>query len=154
MACSSRNLLINGGFRRGLAPWTGKHIQRTKNPLKKNDWSVKMNADRGAAVLKQKVNGPFEQGCAYYLHFRSYNITPTGQKAVLFATVSYLDAGGRIIRSTPMQIILPEGKQAKWFSYFTIVPPPPQNAKSLSVVFWLTSGSLFVDYIRIASHSV
>jgi hypothetical protein len=42
----------------------------------------------------------------------------------------------------------------KWYSYFTIVPSPPLNARYVSVVFLLRKGLLFVDYIRLASHDI
>lgn len=154
MACSNRNLLINGGFRYGLAPWKGKRIKRVHNPFDKKDWSIRMDARSGPALLVQKVKGPFEQKCAYYLYFRSYHISPNKKQSLLYAIVSYLDARGNIIRSTPLQINQTRSNRKQWSSYFTIVPPPPRQARSLNVVFWLKSGILYVDYIRIASHVV
>lgn len=154
MTCSNRNLLRNGGFRKGLAPWYGIRIKRVPNPIYKNDWSVIMDARNKAAVLAQKVQGTFEHKCAYYLYFRSYNITPKNQKALLYAVVSYLDAKGKTLRTTPLQINPSRRNRKQWSSYFTIVPPPPRNTKSINVVFLLKSGILYVDYIRIASHEI
>lgn len=153
MACSGRNILINGGFQRGSALWTGKRIRRLKNPLRTGDYSMWMSATHLSAdsVLKQTVYGPFEKGCSYYLYFRLLNVTPPDSKTKLYATVAYLNENRQIIRSTPL-LIHPPYQGKRWYTYFNIVPPPPLNTRFISVVFLLKSGSLFVDYIRLASH--
>lgn len=153
MACSGRNILINGGFQRGTAPWTGKRIHRMKNPLRAGDYSMWMGATNTGddSVLKQTVYGPFEKGCSYYLYFRLLNVTPPKDKTVLYATVAYLNANRQIIRSTPL-LIHPPHQGMRWYSYFNIVPPPPLKTRFVSVVFLLKKGLLFVDYIRLASH--
>ncbi|MBA4600884.1 hypothetical protein [Thermoactinomyces mirandus] len=155
MACSGRNLLKNGGFRRGVAPWRGRRIRRLNNPLRSGDYSIFMSAVRtGAdAVLQQTVYAPFERGCAYYLYFRLLNVTPSESRTDLYATVAYLNKNHRIIRSTPL-LIRPPVQTHNWYSYFTIVPPPPRGTRMVSVVFLLGNGSLFVDYIRFASHVI
>ncbi|MBH8585034.1 hypothetical protein [Thermoactinomyces sp. CICC 10520] len=155
MACSGRNILINGGFQKGSAPWTGKRIRRMKNPLRAGDYSMWMGATRagGDSILKQTIRGPFERGCAYYLYFRLLNVTPPQSKAELYAAVAYLNEKRQMIRSTPL-LIRPPYLGNKWYSYFTIVPSPPLNARYVSVVFLLRKGLLFVDYIRLASHDI
>ncbi|MBA4494953.1 hypothetical protein ACFO25_01755 [Paenactinomyces guangxiensis] len=155
MPCSNRNLLVNGGFSRGLVPWTGSNINRLPNPVYGNDFAVLMGkaGTNERSVLKQTVPGPFEQECSYYLYFRVLNVTPQGSQARLFAAVAYLDRNQEIIRSTPLLILPPQARELKWFPYFTIVPPPPANARNASVIFLLQAGVLFVDYIRLASHS-
>ncbi|WP_124727189.1 hypothetical protein [Staphylospora marina] len=149
MPCSYRNLLKNSGFTRGLAPWTGSGIMRIHNPLREGDWAVLMNSP--GDILKQIVQGPFETGCAYYLYFRALNLSGPG--AEFFATVAWLDAGKRIIRSTPLQI-LPPRTGNKWYSYFSIVPPPPRRAAYASVSFYHRAGAVLVDYIRLSSHDI
>ncbi len=155
MTCSRRNLIRNGGFQRGVAPWRGTRIRRLKNPLRSGDYSMFMSAARNGAdaVLQQRVNGPFESGCAYYLYFRLLNVTPLESRTDLYAAVAYLNRNGQIIRSTPM-LVKPPYQTPDWYSYFTIVPPPPQGTAMVSVVFLLENGSLFVDYVRLASHSI
>lgn len=155
MACSRRNLLGNGGFQKGIAPWQGNRIRRLRNPLRPGDYSMFMSATRtGAdAVLQQTVYGPFERGCAYYLYFRLLNVTPPESRTDLYATVAYLNRNRQIIRSTPM-LIKPPHQTSDWYSYFTIVPPPPRGTSTALVVFLLENGSLFVDYIRLASHAI
>lgn len=155
MACSNKNLLMNSKFRQGLSFWTGGNIKLVKNPLK-NDLAVLMKATKPnvSSVLKQTVNGPFEQGCAYHLHFRILNLTPSPSNARLFATVSYLNKNGNIIRSTPLLILLPKLTVFKWVPYFNIVPPPSENVHQASVVFYLTSGTVLVDYIELSSRQV
>jgi hypothetical protein len=154
MACSGKNLLKNGGFTRGIAPWTGTRIRRMKNPLRPGDYSLFMSATRSRpAALKQTVSGPFEQGCAYYLYFRLLNVTPPTSQAEIYATVAYLDKNRRIINSTPL-LVRPPRRLKSWYPYFSIVPTPPRGTAMLSVVFLLASGTLFVDYISIASHKV
>ncbi|SEN23885.1 hypothetical protein [Lihuaxuella thermophila] len=152
MACSNRNLLLNSRFLQGLPPWTGGNIKIVRNPVSRNDLAVLMRAGNPNAnsVLKQTVYGPFERGCAYYLYFRVLNLTP----ARLFATVSYQDINGNIIRSTPLFILLGKESRLKWEPYFTIVPPPPDNVHRASVVLLLTSGTVLADNIVLASHQV
>lgn len=153
MACSIRNLLVNGDFREGLSPWTGANIKRVKNPISKNDFAVLMNNPAGSerTVLKQTVSGPFEKGCTYYLHFGVLNITPASGKVTLFATVAYLDANQKIVQSTPLQVLPPKTKSLKWHLFFSIVPPPPVHARFASIVFLLSKGTLFIDYITFAA---
>jgi len=155
MACSGRNLLKNGGFTRGIAPWTGTRIRRLKNPLRSGDYSIFMSAARNGAdaVIKQTVYGPFERGCAYYLYFRLLNMTPPESRTDLYATVAYLDKNRRIINSTPL-LVKPPYQTKSWYPYFSIVPTPPRGTATISVVFLLANGSLFVDYISLASHKV
>ncbi len=156
MVCSNKNLLVNSKFRRGLSPWTGGNIKIVKNPMANNDLAVLMNAmnPHVSSVLKQTVYGPLEQGCAYYLFFRVMNLTPSPYKARLFATVSYLDDRGDIIRSTPLLILFPELTEFEWVSYFTIVPPPPGNVHHTSVVMLLAAGKVLVDNIVLSSRQV
>ncbi|WP_028775600.1 hypothetical protein [Shimazuella kribbensis] len=151
MACTNTNIIVNGGFRTGLAPWTGTNVKIVKNPVYKNDSSALL---RTGSVLKQRQALTIQKGCAYYLYFRLLNVTPSGLNANLFATVSYLDNHGNIIRSTPLQIILPRAKKLAFKSYFNIVPPPPAQTRSVSVVFSSVKGTVFVDYIRLAAHTV
>jgi hypothetical protein len=155
MACSNRNLVVNGEFRRGISPWTGHDIKWVKNPLRYHDTAVLMNpsSNVGIAVLKQTVSGTFEQGCAYYLYLRVMNVSPSVRKVLLFATVAYLDAGKGIIRSTPL-VIEPPRTGGKWFSYFSIVPPPPPRARFMTVSFFLKEGALLIDTVRLASHEI
>jgi hypothetical protein len=151
MACTNTNIIVNGGFRRGLAPWTGTNLKIVKNPVYKNDFSMLL---RTGSVLKQRQTLTIQKGCAYYLYFRLLNATPGGVEANLFATVSYLDRNGNSIRSTPLQIILPRAKKLAFKPYFNIVPPPPAQTRSVSVVFSNVKGTVFVDYIRLAAHTV
>jgi len=125
-----------------------------KNPLRPGDYSLFMSATRSRpAALKQTVSGPFEQGCAYYLYFRLLNVTPPTIQAEIYATVAYLDKNRRIINSTPL-LVRPPRRLKSWYPYFSIVPTPPRGTAMLSIVFLLASGTLFVDYISIASHKV
>jgi hypothetical protein len=151
MACNNTNILVNGGFRQGLAPWTGINVKRVKNPVYKNDYSVLL---RTGSVLKQKQRLTIQRGCAYYLYFRLLNVTAAGAQANLFATVAYLDQNGRILRSTPLQIILPRATRLAFKPYFNIVPPPPAQTKSVSVSFSGVRGTIYVDYIRLAAHTI
>ncbi|WP_143085182.1 hypothetical protein [Planifilum fulgidum] len=105
------------------------------------------------AALKQTVSGPFERGCAYYLYFRLLNVTPPSSRAEIYATVAYLDKNRRILNSTPL-LVRPPRQTKSWYPYFSIVPTPPRGTAMLSVVFLLAKGTLFVDYISVASHKV
>lgn len=155
MACSRRNLLVNGGFQRGIAPWRGNRIRRLKNPLRSGDYSIFMSAVRTGtgAVLYQTIDGPFEEECAYYLYFRLLNGTPPESRTGFYAAATCLDRNGKMIRTTPM-IIKPPYQTTDWYSYFTIIPPFPRGTAMVSVVFLLENGSLFVDYVRLASHDI
>jgi hypothetical protein len=151
MACSNTNILVNGGFRQGLAPWTGTKIKRLPNPVYKGDSSVLLT---NGSILKQTRPLRISPGCAYYLYFRLLNVSTSNVQANLFATVAYLDQNGKILRSTPLQVQPPKARKLAFNSYFDIVPPPPAATKSVLVVFSGVTGSIFVDYIRLAAHSV
>jgi hypothetical protein len=151
MACSNTNVLVNEGFRQGLAPWTGTNIKVVPNPVYNGDSSVLLTT---GSVLKQKRPLQVEKGCAYYLYFRVLNASPASARANFFATVSYLDNNGKILRSTPLLVLLPRATALKFKSYFSIVPPPPKKTRYVSVVFSGVKGRIFVDYIRLASHVV
>jgi hypothetical protein len=151
MACPNTNILKNGGFRQGLTSWTGTNIRRVKNPVYKNDFSVLIKT---GSVLKQSQPLHIQQGCAYYFYFRLLNATSAGAQASLFATVAYRDKNGKILRSTPLQVLVPKASKLAFKSYFTIVPPPPAQTKLISVSFSGVQGTVFVDYIRLAAHAV
>lgn len=151
MACTNTNILVNGGFRQGLAPWTGTDVKLIKNPVYKDDWSVLLQT---GSILKQKQPLVIQKGCAYYFYFRLLNATAGGAQASLFATVAYLDGKGNILRSTPLLIILPKAGKLAFKPYFDIVPPPPAATKKVTVSFSGVKGTVFVDYIRLAAHSV
>ncbi|MCH5584152.1 hypothetical protein MK805_04120 [Shimazuella sp. AN120528] len=151
MACTNTNILANGGFRQGLAPWTGINIKRVANPVYKGDASVLL---QNGSVLKQKQPITIQKGCAYYFYFRLLNATTGGRTANLFATVVYLDRNGKILRSTPLQILLPKASKLAFKPYFDIVPPPPSATRSVAVSFSGVKGKIFVDYIRLAAHTV
>lgn len=151
MACTNTNILKNGGFRRGLAPWTGIGIKRVKNPVYANDASVLLKT---GSVLKQTQPLNIQRGCAYYFYFRLLNATPAGANGSLFATVAYRDKNGKILRSTPLYIIVPKATKLAFKPYFNIVPPPPAATRSVTAVFSNVQGSIFVDYIRLAAHVV
>jgi hypothetical protein len=154
MPCTNRNLLKNGSFRSGISPWTGMGINRVNNPFQPGDFSILMKSSAANnAVLKQSIQGPFEEDCAYYLNFRVLNVTPPGNEAVLYAAVSYLNRKKNLIRTTPL-LIKPPARTSDWYSYFSIVPPPPRGTRFATVVFLLAKGNLLVDYIRFASHSI
>lgn len=151
MACTNTNILVNGGFRLGLTPWTGNNVKRVKNPVYSGDASVLL---RTGSVLKQRQPLNIQKGCAYYFYFRLLNATSRGRKANLFATVAYLNESGRILRSTPLQILLPRARKSAFKPYFNIVPPPPAATKKVAVSFSGVKGTIFVDYIRLAAHTV
>jgi hypothetical protein len=151
MACTNTNILVNGGFRQGLAPWTGTDVKRVKNPVYKDDASVLL---RTGSVLKQRQPLTIQKGCAYYFYFRLLNATAGGAQAKLFATVTYLNGNGKILRSTPLQILLPRAQKLAFKPYFNIVPPPPAATKKVAVSFSGVRGAIFVDYIRLAAHTV
>lgn len=151
MTYLNTNILVNGGFRLGLAPWTGTNIKRVQNPVNKEDYSVLL---RNGSVLKQKRPLTISPGCAYYLYFRLLNASARNVQANLFATVVYLDGKGNILRSTPLDIKPPAQSKLQFKAYFEIVPPPPIATKSVAVVFSDVTGSIFVDYICLAAHKV
>jgi hypothetical protein len=151
MGCTNTNILVNGGFRRGLAPWTGSNVKLVKNPVYKGDASVLL---RTGSILKQRQPLNTQKGCAYYFYFRLLNATSGGRTANLFATVIYLNDSGKILRSTPLQILLPKARKLAFQPYFTIVPPPPAATKKVAVSFSGVKGTVFVDYIRLAAHTV
>jgi hypothetical protein len=156
MACSKKNILFNGGFTKGLQGWTGKNIKLVRNPVFSNDTSLLMgvNPDQ-MSTLKQIIQTPeLESECAYYLYFRTLNVTPNRGRPDLYATVVYLDKNGKWLRVTPMLLILPPKKKLGFSSYFTIVPSPPKGTKQVIASFLLNSGRVFVDYIRFASHDI
>lgn len=146
---------MNSKFREGLSSWTGGNIKLVKNPANQNDFAVLMEAEKPnvSSVLKQTVFGPFEQGCAYHLSFRIWKLTPSPSNARLIATVSYLNGNGKIIRSTPLFILLPKTAW-KWVPYFAIVPPSPENVHHASVVFYLPSGTVLVDNIKLSFRQI
>ncbi|AQS56379.1 hypothetical protein [Novibacillus thermophilus] len=156
MQCSNRNLLQNGNFRLGSHPWKGRNIHLTANPLVEHDYSMAMGNlnSETPSLLFQTVSGPFESQCAYYLYFRVLNRSPEHIQPRLFAVVSYLSRDGRIQRTTPLRVLPPHVKPQRFSSYFTIVPPPSTTTRSLVVVFYVDRGTVFVDYIRVASHRV
>ncbi len=156
MACSNRNLLVNGGFRRGVSPWKGKNAFRIPNPLVKGDYSVVMGANlRENSLIYQTVPGPLEKGCAYYLYFRVLNRSLANVQPRLIASVAYLNSKKRLLRSTPVIVLPPRRSRIDVFHpYFTIVPPPPSQTRYLSVIFITDRGTVLVDYISIASHDI
>lgn len=156
MACSNRNLLVNGNFRRGQSPWRGHNVHLTANPLHADDYAMAMGnlqSDR-PSVLFQTVNGPFERGCAYYLYFRVLNRSPQSVQPRLVAAVSYLDHHKDILRTTPLLVLPPHETPQRFNAYYTIVPPPPVGTRYMVVVFYVNRGTVLVDYIRVASHNV
>ncbi|TCS96411.1 hypothetical protein EDD58_10142 [Hazenella coriacea] len=155
MTCSNRNILKNSDFKKGIAPWTGDNLRWVRNPLDADDHVIFMNKKKGSGypVLKQTVSGPFENKCVYNLNFRLFNLSESGA-TTLFATVIYQDRNKKIIRSTPLWMNPPKSKKDAWFSYLTIVPPPPRNAVYTSVSFLLIKGTVLVDYIRLTSRAL
>lgn len=154
MACSNRNIIINGDFYSRIKPWKGKQIQRVRNPQIPSDYSILMGNRTGSAesILSQQRRVVLEKNCAYYLTFRMINVSPKHLPARFFATVAYLDAQGKLIRSTPLLLTPPEANRYK--PYFSIVPPPPRKAHQVKVVFWLQQGRIYIDMIRLVSQSV
>lgn len=154
MECSHKNLIVNGDFRARIAPWTGRQIQRVRNPQDQKDYSILMGGKDGnkRSVLSQVIRIQPEHRCAYYLTFRMINISPKQKPAQFYATVLYLDFNSHLIRSTPLLIKPP--KQKTFRSYFTIVPPPPEKTSKIKVVFLLTQGLLLIDTVRLASRDV
>lgn len=156
MACSNRNLLVNGGFRRGVFPWKGKNVYRIPNPLVKGDYSVVMGANlKKHSLMYQTVPGPLESGCAYYLYFRVLNRSLVNVQPRLIVSVAYLNSKKRLLRSTPLIVLPPRRSNIDVFHpFFTIVPPPPSQTRYLSVIFITDRGTVLVDYISIASHEI
>jgi hypothetical protein len=156
VTCSNRNILLNGGFRRGLAPWVIQNSNRVRNPIYQGDASMLMGISPFTrSVVKQKIQtSVFEHQCAYYLYFRVYNDSPIRIKVQLFATVVYLDRRGNTLRTTPLMITLPQAKNRRFSPYFVIVPSPPKETHSISVSFFLPQGRVYVDYIRLAAHDI
>lgn len=156
MPCSNKNLLKNGNFRQGQRPWQGRNIHLTANPLKENDFSMAMGnlSNHKDSVLFQTVPAPFERQCAYYLYFRILNRSPRNIQPRLVAAVSYLNSKGTTLSTTPLLVLPPHRQPQRFTSYFTIVPPPPSSTRSMVVVFYVNKGTVFVDYIRVASHKV
>lgn len=154
VACSQKNLIVNGDFRARIAPWTGRSIQRVRNPQNHRDYSILMGEKDGKkqSHLSQVIPLQPEYHCAYYLTFRLFNIGAKGQPVQFFATVSYLDPRSRLIRITPLLVEPPQQKAFR--SYYTIVPPPPSRTTKIKVVFLLTRGFLLIDSIRLTSHQV
>lgn len=154
MECSHKNLIVNGDFRTRIAPWTGRLIRRVKNPQNPKDESILMGGKDGnqRSILSQLIEVQPEFQCAYYLTFRMINISPKDKPAQFYATVAYLDAQSRLIRSTPLWIKPP--KQQTFRAYFTIVPPPPKQTSKIKIVFLLTQGILLIDTVRLASRNV
>ncbi|PTM58502.1 hypothetical protein [Desmospora activa] len=151
MSCSKRNILSNGNFTKGLAPWRGRKIRLVPNPLKKGDTSLAM---RGNSILYQNVRTNVRPGCVYNLRFRIFNNRPSVKPPRLFATVSYLDGRKRLLRSTPVLVEPPHPAIPQFTSFFTIVPPGPAATRFISVVFSLNRGSLLIDYISISARNV
>jgi hypothetical protein len=87
------------------------------------------------------------------MYVRILKLTPSTSNARLIATVSYLNGKGKIIRSTPLFILLPK-TAGKWVPYFAIVPPAPENVHHASVVFYLPSGKVLVDNIELSSRQI
>lgn len=156
MPCSNINLLKNGNFNFGQKPWAGRNIHLTANPLKSNDFSMAMGNLNGEkeSMLFQTVTGPFERGCAYYLYFRVLNRSPRNVQPRLVAAVSYLNSRGVRLGTTPLLVLPPHRQPQRFTSYFTIVPPPTLSARSMVVVFYVNEGTVFVDYVRVASHDI
>lgn len=155
MTCSNRNLLKNSDFKKGITPWRGTYVHWVRNPLDKNDHVILMRKRKGVGypVLKQTISKPFEHRCAYNLNFRLFNRSKSGETS-LFATVIYQDVYKRILRATPLWIHPPKSTKDAWFSYLTIVPPPPRNTAFASVSFLLRKGTVIVDYIRLTSREL
>lgn len=156
MACSHRNLIVNGDFHSTIKPWTGKNIRRVRNPQQKSDFSILMGSQTGNAesILSQQRQVRLELNCTYYLTFRVINDSPDHRPALLFATVAYLDKNRKITRTTPLMLTPRELPVKTYKPYFSIVPPPPKTAQYVKVVFWLRQGLLYIDMIRLVSNSV
>ncbi|MBD1373211.1 hypothetical protein IC620_12720 [Hazenella sp. IB182357] len=155
MACSGINLIKNGGFTTGLKGWQGKHIYLVPNPLRASDQAVLMGYNSVRSYIRQKVRvrKKLESQCNYYLYFRLFNISNKSEPALLYATVAYWSPDNRPLRATPL--ILKPPKTTSWFQYFSIIPaPPPQPVKIVTVHFTLVRGTLFLDYLRLASHPI
>ena len=156
MSCNNRNLLLNGGFRKGQKPWRGRNIVLSDNPIYKNDYSMAMGSasEKNPSVLFQVVRGPFASECAYYLYFRVLNRSRQNIQPRLVASVSYIDARGKMLRQTPLLVLPPRMHAHGFKSYFTIVPPPPAATRTALVLFYANIGTVMVDYIRFAAHNV
>lgn len=156
VACSHKNLIVNGDFRSRLYPWTGKRIMHVRNPLNELDYSVLMEAPNThkQSILSQRMQVKPEEKCAYHLTFRIINVSPNHLPIRFYAIVAYLDKKGRLIRSTPLLLTLPEQSLKKYKPYFSIIPPPPNRTEQCKVVFLLLQGRLFIDMIRFVSYTV
>lgn len=152
VACSHKNLIVNGDFLARISPWTGKAIRRVQNPQNRRDYSILMGdkSEKKQSYLSQVISLQPEFHCAYYLTFRLFHMG--SQPVQFYATVSYLDKDARFIRMTPLLVEPP--KQKAFRSYYTIVPPPPRKTAKIQVVFLLTQGLLLIDSIRLYSHQV
>lgn len=159
MACSNKNIVKNGEFKDGLDHWSGSNIKLVDNPLSEGDSCVLMGNKntiknlKNMCVLKQDIKGPFERGCAYYLHYQLMHAILLQPKDLFYATVAYLDYNRRIINSTPVYII-PNHTTLRWFEYYSIVPPAPPNTATASVSFILRGGMMYIDNIRLASQTI
>lgn len=159
MPCSNKNIVKNGTFADGLANWSGSHMKLVNDPLHEGLSCVLLGNKNTfynngiSCTLKQYIQGPFEQGCAYYLHYKLMHAYVLEPKDRFYATVAYLDAKGRIITSTPVYII-PNHMTLRWSPYYNIVPPAPYNAKSLSVSFMLRGGMMYLGSVELKSETI
>ncbi|SDW75587.1 hypothetical protein SAMN05444487_10618 [Marininema mesophilum] len=144
MACSSGNLITNGGFRDGLSSWQGRGIETLPNPIRPKDTSVRI--DKGG-ILFQNVSGTFIRTCAYYLYFSLLNENPRSIQPRLFAVVSWMDKKKHLLRTTPLLVIPPRPNTLRFTSYFAIVPPPPKSTAIMSVVFLTINAPIVIDNI-------
>ncbi|WP_188646743.1 hypothetical protein [Marinithermofilum abyssi] len=151
MACNHKNLIRNGGFQHTLSPWKGSRARLVPNPIVAGDTSVSMSA---GSRLFQVRKGTFQTECAYYLYFRVFNKSAAGVQAEMVASVAYLDAAGRLQRSTPLLVEPPHKSSPSFSSYFAIVPPPEPTTRFLATIFLVSKGSVLIDFVKVAAHEI
>jgi hypothetical protein len=150
LACNGQNILTNGNFTSGFHRWRGKKAHLVANPMAEGDVSVAMGP---GGLIYQVVKGPFSRQCAYYLRFRVMNHSPlAGARAV--ANVAYLGQNGRLLGQTPLTVDPPNRKPRRFFTFFTIVPPPSPVTKNMVVAISVKSGFVMVDYISVVAHEI
>lgn len=151
MNCPRRNILQNGNFQKGLAPWRGRNIRLVANPVVSGD--VSMEIENGG-LLYQYIPGTFRRDCGYYLHFRIFNNRRTPKPPRVFASVAGLDQRKRLLRTTPVLVEPPYTREPHFTSYVTIVPPPPVGTKYLAVIFQVHKGLVLVDYVSVSAQDI
>jgi hypothetical protein len=151
MTCSGINLVKNGDFQQGLNFWSGTGVILANHIVRRGNVSALL---KKGSVLRQQQRIQAEKGCAYYLYFRLFNVTPASLQAKLFATVTYLDEQDRILRTTPLEVQPHINRKNQFQSFFNIVPPPPSATRKFSIKISVEAGVIFLDYIRFSSHVV